>query len=182
MPSKSEGQDTNTNIDSDMPEDTKISTNTSSSSSNNGSPKSTDGDDAKGFDEWLAGLIDGDGCFQLSKKGYASLEIVMELRDKHCLYQIKQKFGGSVKLRAGDNHLRYRLHHKAGLLNQIRSINGLIWNPVRMLQLGKICEKYGINLIYPQPLTYNSGWFAGFFDSDGSIYMSESSGQLFITV
>ena len=51
-----------------------------------------------------------------------------------------------------------------------------------MLQLGKICDKYGINLIYPQPLTYNSGWFAGFFDSDGSIYMNELSGQLFITV
>ena len=43
----------------------------------------------------------------------------MELRDKHCLYQIKDKFGGSVKLRAGDNHLRYRLHHKAGLLKLI---------------------------------------------------------------
>ena len=38
------------------------------------------------FNEWLAGLIDGDGCFQLSKKGYASLEITMELRDKHCLF------------------------------------------------------------------------------------------------
>lgn len=41
------------------------------------------------FNQWLAGLIDGDGCFQLSKKGYASLEIVMETRDKHCLYLIK---------------------------------------------------------------------------------------------
>ena len=46
------------------------------------------------FNQWLAGLIDGDGCFQLSKKGYASLEIVMETIDKHCLYQVKQKFGG----------------------------------------------------------------------------------------
>jgi len=55
------------------------------------------------FNQWLAGLIDGDGCFQLSKKGYASLEIVMETRDKHCLYLIKQKFGGSVKLRSGVN-------------------------------------------------------------------------------
>ena len=35
------------------------------------------------FNQWLAGLIDGDGCFLLSKKGYASLEIVMEIRDKH---------------------------------------------------------------------------------------------------
>ena len=122
------------------------------------------------------------GCFQLSKKGFASLEIVLELRDKHCLYQIKHKYGGSVKLRAGDNHLRYRLHHKAGLLNLINSVNGLIRNPVRILQLGKICDKYGINLMDPKPLTYNNGWFAGFFDSDGSIYMSESSGQLFITV
>jgi hypothetical protein len=52
----------------------------------------------KKFNQWLAGLIDGDGCFQLSKKGYASLEIVSHIRDKNCLYQIKQKFGGAVKL------------------------------------------------------------------------------------
>ena len=72
-----------------MPEDTKINTNTSSS--NNGSPKSTDGENTRAFYEWLAGLIYGVGCFQLSKKGYASLEIVMELRDKHCLSKIKKK-------------------------------------------------------------------------------------------
>jgi len=140
-----------------------------------------DSDKNKVFNEWLAGLIDGDGCFQLSKKGYASLEIVMELRDKHCLYIIKQNFGGSVKLKAGDNHLRYRLHHKTGLLNIIKAVNGLIRNPVRMLQLGKICEKYNIDLIHPQPLTYYNGWFSGFFDSDGSVYMNDKSGQLFIT-
>jgi hypothetical protein len=57
----------------------------------------------KKFREWLAGLIDGDGCFQLSKKGYASLEITMETRDKHCVYLIKQKFGGSVKLKSDVN-------------------------------------------------------------------------------
>jgi len=90
---------------------------------------------------------------------------------KHCLYLIKQKFGGSVKLKAGDNHLRYRLHHKIGLLNLIKAVNGLIRNPVRMLQLGKICENYNIDLIDPQPLTYYNGWFAGFFDSDGSVYI-----------
>ena len=133
------------------------------------------------FNQWLAGLIDGDGCFQLSKKGYASLEIVMETRDKHCLYLIKQKYGGSVKLRSGINWLRFRLHHKKGLLDLINAVNGEIRNPVRLLQLNKICEKYNIQLIQPSGLTYNNGWLSGFFDSDGSVYLNQISSQMFIT-
>ena len=133
------------------------------------------------FYEWLAGIIDGDGCFLVSKKGYCSLEIVTQLRDKKILYLIKQKFGGSVKLVSGNNHLRYRLHHKKGLLNLISKINGLMRNPIRVLQLGRICEIYEIELKDSKPLTYYSGWLAGFFDTDGSIYLSETSGQLFIT-
>lgn len=97
------------------------------------------------------------------------------------LYLIKQKYGGSVKLIAGNNHLRYRLHHKAGLLNLINGVNGLLRNPTRILQLGRICEKYEIELKDPQPLTYYNGWLAGFFDTDGSIYLNDKSGQIFIT-
>ena len=37
------------------------------------------------FKEWLAGLIDGDGCFTLSKQGYAGLEITMDIRDESAL-------------------------------------------------------------------------------------------------
>lgn len=144
------------------------------------SPRRGEGNDDK-FNEWLAGLIDGDGCFLLSKKGYASLEIVMQLRDKRCLYLIKQKYGGSVKLHGGYNYLRYRLHHKTGLLNLINGVNGLLRNPVRIIQLGKICDKYNIKLKDPKPLTYFDGWLSGFFDSDGSIYLNDKSGQIFIT-
>jgi ubiquinol-cytochrome c reductase cytochrome b subunit len=66
------------------------------------------------FNEWLAGLIDGDGSFLLSKKGYASLEITKDLRDKKALFLIKQKYGGSVKLRSGSKSKRYRLHSREG--------------------------------------------------------------------
>lgn len=138
-------------------------------------------DNEERFYEWLAGVIDGDGCFLLSKKGYASLEIVTQLRDKKCLYLIKQKFGGSVKLYSGDNYLRFRLHHKEGLLNLIDKTNGLFQNPIRILQLGKICEIYNIELKEPKPLTYYNGWLTGFFDTDGSIYLNDASGQIFIT-
>ena len=97
------------------------------------------------------------------------------------LYLIKQKFGGSVKLYSGDNYLRYRLHHKKGLVDLIDKINGLLQNPTRILQLGRICIIYGIKLKDPKPLTYYNGWLAGFFDTDGSIYLSDASGQIFIT-
>jgi hypothetical protein len=106
---------------------------------------------------------------------------VTQLRDKKCLYLIKQKFGGSVKLYSGDNYLRYRLHHKEGLLNLIEKVNGLLQNPIRILQLGKICEKYHLELKDPKPLSYYNGWLSGFFDTDGSIYLNETSGQIFIT-
>lgn len=89
--------------------------------------------------------------------------------------------GGSVKLYGGDNYLRYRLHHKEGLLNLINKVNGLLQNPIRILQLGKICEIYNIELKDPKPLTYYNGWLAGFFDTDGSIYLNDDSGQIFIT-
>jgi hypothetical protein len=135
----------------------------------------------KKFNQWLAGLIDGDGCFQLSKKGYASLEIVAHIRDKNCLYQIKQKFGGSIKVKANLNHLRYRMHHKQGMLNLIEAVNGEIRNPTRLLQLSKICDKYNIPTIGAAPLTYENGWLSGFFDSDGSVYLNLKSSQMYIT-
>jgi len=133
------------------------------------------------FNEWLAGVIDGDGCFLLSKKGYANLEICIQLRNVRCLNIIKHKFGGSIKVRANQNHLRYRLHHKKGLLYLISCINGLIRNPIRILQLVKICEKYNIPFYYPEKLTYNNGWLSGFFDSDGSVYLNLEAAQVYIT-
>ena len=133
------------------------------------------------FNEWLAGLIDGDGCFHLTKKGYVSLEITMELRDRHCLFLIKDKFGGSVKIKQGQNWLRYRLHHKTGILNMVNAVNGLIRNPNRILQLSRVCDKYNIILKYPENLTYGNGWLSGFIDSDGSIYLNITSVQIFIT-
>jgi len=136
----------------------------------------------KSFFEWLAGVIDGDGYFNLSKKGNARLQITMDLRDIRALYEIKQKLGGSIRSMANANALRYQLSHKKGLITLLKNINGLIRNPVRLLQMNKICIKYGINVIFPKPLIFNNGWFSGFIDSDGSIYLNEKSGQIFISI
>ena len=134
------------------------------------------------FNEWLGGLIDGDGEFILSKKGHASFKIVMPVEDKPVLYAIKHKYGGSIKNIAGSNSLRYKLHNKKSLIKLINSVNGYIRNPTRLLKLYKICTFYSINLIEPKLLKFNSGWFAGFIDADGSICLNEESGQMSINV
>lgn len=136
----------------------------------------------KGFNEWLAGVIDGDGQFLLSKKGSARLCIVMDIRDKKALYEIVHKFGGSVKPVSNANAVRYNLSNKVGLLKLINAVNGEIRNPSRLLQMNKLCIKYDIKLIYPNPLTFYNGWFSGFLDSDGSVYLNESSGQVKISI
>ena len=136
----------------------------------------------KNFNQWLAGLIDGDGCFLLSKKGYASLEITMDIRDEHALQIIKNVYGGSIKLRSGANALRYRLHHKSGLLNLINDVNGEIGNSNRLIQLNKICNKYELNLNYPEKLTKFNGWISGFFDADGTITINQTNTQLSLSI
>lgn len=140
------------------------------------------GSKSKSWNQWLAGLIDGDGCFHLTKKGYANLEITMDIRDEHALQIIKNVYGGSIKLVSGKNALRYSLRHKQGFLALVNDVNGEIRNSYRLMQLNKICLKYSITLIYPEKLKYENGWLSGFFDADGSVTLNSSNAQLAITL
>jgi hypothetical protein len=80
----------------------------------------------------------------------------MDIRDSLCLYKIKNLYGGSIKIRSNNNAIRYRLHHKIGLLNLINDVNGKIRSSNRMLQLIKICNHYEILFIYPKSLIKNN--------------------------
>lgn len=134
------------------------------------------------FNQWLAGLIDANGCFLLSKKGYSSLEITMDIRDERCLFFIKNKYGGSLKLRSGSNSLRYRLHHKQGLLNLLQHLNGHLRHSTRILQFNKILHHYHLPLISTLPLDYYNGWLSGFFDGDGSVTINKNNLQLSLSI
>lgn len=127
--------------------------------------------------EWLAGLIDGDGSLQVSKKGYTSLEITMGFEDLPCLRYIQNKLGGSIKLRSGAKAYRYRLHNKQGMKNLINCINSHIRHTSRLQQLHRVCQQLEISVIYPKKLNKESSWFAGFFDADGTITLSMKNNQ-----
>jgi len=142
--------------------------------------------------DWVAGLIDGDGYFSFSKKGHAALEITIDSRDQRCLHEVKKYFGGAIKPGRTLQHspqsggrgkwYRYKVHNKAGLLNVIRVVNGRLRNPIRILQLARICEAYNITLLDTPKLSYNNSWLSGLIDSDGSVYLNKSAVQVYITV
>jgi hypothetical protein len=140
-------------------------------------------EEKKRFYEWLGGYIDGDGYFACSSKGYVSLEITAHIRDKHCLYQIKQSLGGSVKHKSlHSKYIRYRLHHKKGLIQLIEGLNGRMRNSKRLGQFQKVCSFYNHSMLLAKPLNYENAWLSGMIDSDGSIYLNLLSYQLFITI
>lgn len=122
------------------------------------------------FNEWLAGIIDGDGHLSVSKLKYSRCEITMDKMDYHTLMLIKNKLGGSVKLRSGINAYRYRLHNREGMLNLIHRINGNIRNSQRIPALMKVCSVLDIIYIPAVPLIPMNAWYSGFFDADGSIF------------
>ena len=132
--------------------------------------------------QWVAGVIDGDGNFHISKKGYVELSVVMEPRNIACLYKLKQRYGGSVKATSHAKAVRFRLHHMAGIQKVIKDLNGLFQNPIRFAQFSKVCSLYNVAILPTESLTYSSAYLSGLFDSDGSVYYNRQSMQIFITV
>ena len=81
----------------------------------------------------------------------------MDIKDKKALYEIKDKYGGSIKNMANSYSLKYKLRDPNSLTKLIHRVNGHIRNPIRILQLNKLCLKYNIQLKEPVALTYNNG-------------------------
>lgn len=121
------------------------------------------------FNQWLAGLIDGDGTFQVSKAGYSSCEITVALADERMLRIIQNKLGGAIKPRSGVQAIRWRLHNRAGMLELVNRVNGYIRHSNRLVQLNHVCAILNMQLLSPDTLHNEHGWFAGFFDADGLI-------------
>lgn len=126
------------------------------------------------WNQWFAGLIDGDGCFYISKQNQPSLEITVTSEDQHMLQQIKRRVGGIVKLRAGSKSVRLRVFQKKQLEHIIWCVNGHIRLKVRQQQFQKVCLMFNIEYLEPKPLDFNNAYITGFFDADGSITMSVS--------
>jgi hypothetical protein len=86
----------------------------------------------------------------------------MDARDKKVLYIIQHMYGGTVKQISNALAFKYKLRNKAGLIELINDVNGLIRNPIRLLQINKQWVKFNIELKYSNNLIFNNGWLSGF--------------------
>jgi hypothetical protein len=119
--------------------------------------------------EWLAGIIDGAGCFTMNKKGYPNLEITVKLEDLRCLCYIQDKMSGQIKSRSGGTSFRYRLHTLFHMGEVVHNVNGLIRTSKRLNQFYRICSSSNIPVRAPVKLKETDHWFGGYFDSNGNI-------------
>lgn len=78
----------------------------------------------KFFNQWLVGLVDGDGCFSISKSKNKSsygftFKIALHQRNIKLLYLIKKKLKYGSVTYAGRNMWQYRIRDRNHLLNLI---------------------------------------------------------------
>ena len=152
------------------------------------------------WNQWFAGLVDGDGCFYINRKQEISFELTTHIVDLRLLSGIKNKFkGGSIQLRSGSKSARYRVKQKSTVKTIVHCLNGLLQNPTRLNKFQQACFLLDIVPILPiinrhtnlrdnhcfckqgkrnkgQNLIIESenAYLSGLIDSDGTISISVS--------
>lgn len=133
------------------------------------------------FNFYIAGLIDGDGCLNISNKGYLSCELVLHLKEMNTLLYIQTILGGSVSIKT-EKSCRWRLHKNEGIKDLINRINGKLLTKNKKEKLKIFCEKLNILYIEEDFSLLTNSWFSGFFDAEGSINYNTKNNNIVFTV
>ena len=121
------------------------------------------------FKQWFTGLTDGDGYIYVNEKDYVGFELTLPAHDEKVLRIIQNKFGGNIHARSGMKAVRYRTQRKDVTYKIIQSLNGLVINNVRLVQLHKACLALNIPIKNPILPDIHSAYISGLLDSDGTI-------------
>lgn len=135
------------------------------------------------FYSWLAGVIDGDGNFDIrkldSKKlALKAIRIKLHVRDVRILTRIQDKLHmGRIKTYKNNPYALYILSSRPEMEFLIRELNGLI--RIKVDSFKKACLLYNIEFITPDyNIKKNDPYFAGLIDTDGSIVFNFISNRI----
>jgi hypothetical protein len=130
------------------------------------------------WNQWFAGVTDGDGCFYINKKDNNSIsyEITTHTTDIRVLYSIKNTLKtGTIKKRSGSQSVRYRIKQKAAIIEIVNRLNGRLYNQMRLNQFKKVCTLLNIPFIpSPPTISKQNAYLSGLIDADGSFTISVS--------
>jgi hypothetical protein len=132
------------------------------------------------WNEWLAGITDGDGCLFINKKENSiSFEVTTHITDIRVVTNIKNILkAGTVKKRSNSESVRYRVKAKAAIIDILNRLNGNLYNPARIKQFIAACKMVGITPKLPTETLVmekkSYAYLAGLIDSDGSLVVSVS--------
>lgn len=140
------------------------------------------GKDLKEFFKWLAGVIDGDGNFDVrnlnSKLVLKAIRIKLHDRDIRILSYIQNTLHlGRIRSDKNKPHSIWIVSTKEEMIFLINNLNGLIRLKVEGLQ--KSCNYLGID--YKQAnynIESNDPYFAGLVDTDGSIVYNYAGNRI----
>jgi hypothetical protein len=129
------------------------------------------------WNEWFAGLTDGDGCFYINKETLSiSFELTTHITDNRLLTNIKNTLkAGSVKPRSNSLSARYRVKSKEAIIDIVHRLNGKLYNKARLEQFSNVCKILEIQQLNSDSvLDKKNAYLAGLIDSDGTITISVS--------
>ena len=127
------------------------------------------------YSYWLAGLIDSRASLICSVEGKTRCEISVGEKQLNILYSVKNRMGGSIKLRTKEKEYRWRLHKKAGMLQLIEQINGKLHLPKRQSQLKQVCAALQLEYLPVKQISEKNGWIAGFYEGEGLFHVNLNS-------
>nr|AGS44181.1 hypothetical protein H731WILSUA-C_045 [Cyberlindnera suaveolens] len=125
------------------------------------------------FIHWFAGILDGDGYFQVREingtKKLKTIEIKLHNRDIKLLNIIRDKLKlGRVYIYKNKPYSKYIVSTTAEMTKIINIVNGLI--RIKVPKFKEACKVLNINFIEADyDIKPNDPYFAGLIDTDGSI-------------
>ncbi len=132
------------------------------------------------FWNWLAGILDGNGYFQVKiinkKIKFKSIEIKLHNRDIRILIRILDKLHIG-KIYRYKNNSKWIISNRKDIIYVIKNLNGLIRLKVKKYK--RACEVLNIKFIEANyNIEPNDPYLAGLIDTDGSIIFNFSSNRI----
>ena len=131
--------------------------------------------------EYLAGVLDGDGNFEIryknNKKILKSIRIVQSIGDSRVLYRVKTLLnGGSIRIK-NKNCLIYTISTKDLMICCLKNINGNI--RIKLPGYIEACKYFGLQYIEAiTPIPAGSNYLAGLIDTNGSIIYNHLTNRI----